>query len=664
MKSIKTKMSVVVCLLVAVSLTLVGGAVSVLMYASSMTSLEKTLIETAKVSAELVYESLNTYKAAATEAGMVARLSNPELSVAEKQSILTERVKLNNFLAGNLFDRTGQGITTDSNIASQEFFQRALKGESTISNVIHNPLLDKYTVSIFAPVWQEGRYGTQVYGVLSFSLDALMLSDITNQIQVGDSGSAYLLDADNFTIAHQNPALVTGRDNTLEGVKNDPQLEQLAALEAEMTAGKTGFGTYHYGGANKILAYAPVPTGQGWSLAVNAELDEFLSGTYLAIGITLGLVLVSIVVGVFVSLRLATSIAKPLIQIKNAAGEMSKGNFDVTVDYQSKDEVGMLAASMREMIHSTKEIIFDASRGLSEFAAGNFDVTPQVEYVGVFRDIEDSMKQIIIQMSDTMRQIQVASDQVSSGSGQVADGAQALAQGATEQASAIEELSASINEISNQITNNAEHAETANSMAGVVGNKITISNEQMSQMMTAIQEISASSQQISKIIKTIDDIAFQTNILALNAAVEAARAGAAGKGFAVVADEVRNLAGKSAEAAKQTNALIEGSVRSVQNGVNIAAATAKSLSEVVTGAVEITELIQQISQSSSEQSTSILQINQGVEQISNVVQTNSATSEQSAAASEELSGQASLMKSLVGRFRLKGQAEVDLSQFR
>lgn len=371
--------------------------------------------------------------------------------------------------------------------------------------------------------------------------------------------------------------------------------------------------------------------------------------------IVIGIIVAAFVVAMILAVIISHGISKPLALIADAAMKMSEGDFDVDFDIHSRDEVGELADGMREMIKMTKDVVMDTARGLSEVAGGNFDITPRVEYKGVFRGVEDAMVSIITGLSETISQIRTASEQVSSGSSQVSNGAQALAQGATEQASAIEELSASISEVSEQIKSNTANAVTASGLVAKVGKNIDESSVQMDDMQGAMTKISDSSAEIGKIIKTIEDIAFQTNILALNAAVEAARAGAAGKGFAVVADEVRSLATKSSEAAKQTSQLIEDSINSVGNGVHIADVTAKSLVAVVTGAKEITALIEQISLASVQQSTSIAQINLGIEQISSVVQTNSATSEESAAASEELNGQASIMNQQVSQFRLKNR---------
>ncbi|MEG2053959.1 MAG: methyl-accepting chemotaxis protein, partial [Oscillospiraceae bacterium] len=277
-------------------------------------------------------------------------------------------------------------------------------------------------------------------------------------------------------------------------------------------------------------------------------------------------------------------------------------------------------------------------------------------------ELENSMVKIIVSLSDTLNNIHIASDQVSGGADQVSGGAQALSQGATEQASSIEELSATVAEISSQVKANAENAKSASGLSDEAGAEVEQGNQHMQKMIAAMGDISDTSSQIGKIIKTIDDIAFQTNILALNAAVEAARAGAAGKGFAVVADEVRNLAGKSAEAAKNTTALIESSITAVANGTKIADDTAKSLFIIVDKVREVTDKINEIATASAEQASAVVQVTQGLDQISAVVQTNSATSEESAAASEELSGQAQMLNDMVSKFKLKDLSAMGMPQ--
>ena len=346
-------------------------------------------------------------------------------------------------------------------------------------------------------------------------------------------------------------------------------------------------------------------------------------------------------------------IISPIYVLLESAEKIEQGNLEEEIPYVSRDEFGELADSFRQIQASLKDVIMDVKTNLERMGGNDFCVEIHANYRGEFEMIRESMEAISDYLSMALLRINESADQVAGGSDQVAAGAQMLSQGATQQESSVEELAATINELTSHVAQNADSASNATRTAKEVKDYAVESGKRMAEMLEAISNISDRSKEIGKIIKTIEDIAFQTNILALNAAVEAARAGEAGKGFAVVADEVRNLAGKSAEASNNTAEMIKESLKAVENGAAIADETAQSLKNVVEGVQGITQAIEDISASSGEQASSLSQVTIGIDQISSVVQTTSATAEESAASSEELSDQARKLKELVGQFRLK-----------
>lgn len=360
---------------------------------------------------------------------------------------------------------------------------------------------------------------------------------------------------------------------------------------------------------------------------------------------------------VILSLYLTRSITKPLREIEKSAEKIVDGDFEIAISYKSRDELGRLADAFRKMAETLKDVVTDASRLLSEMADGNFDVRTRAEehYVGEFQGLLSSIRKLNRDLSITLGQINRSADQVAAGSDQVSIGAQALSQGSTEQAAAVEELATTIAGISTQVKDTATDALEAKKQSTMAGDEAEECNQQMRDMMNAMEEITRTSDEIGKIIKTIEDIAFQTNILALNAAVEASRAGTAGKGFAVVADEVRNLASKSSVASQNTAELIESSIKAVSRGTQIADSTAQSLVKVVDEVRSASGKVDKIADAAEEQAGAIEQVTLGINQISSVVQTNSATAEESAAASQELSEQADMLKQLVAKFILRAE---------
>lgn len=359
-------------------------------------------------------------------------------------------------------------------------------------------------------------------------------------------------------------------------------------------------------------------------------------------------------ISLLLAIRFSKQIAGPIQEISKASMEMCNGSLSTKVHYEEReDEIGALANSINTLSQDLNVAIREIIFLLDAISKGDLTVESRVALKGDWSQINTALRDILDSLNATFTKVSTAADQTASGSEQVASGSQGLAQGATEQASAIEQLSATILEVSDHVKKNAANAAEANRFSSEEEQKLETASTKMNEMMKAMSDISDTSKQIGNIIKTIDDIAFQTNILALNAAVEAARAGAAGKGFAVVADEVRNLASKSAEAAKNTTSLIENAIKAVGNGSKVADTTEKTLLEVIQSASRTNSLVNEIASASNQQATSIGQITQGIQQISAVVQTNSATAEESAAASEELAAQAKELKRSVSGVKLR-----------
>lgn len=388
----------------------------------------------------------------------------------------------------------------------------------------------------------------------------------------------------------------------------------------------------------------------------NTYCVRVLHTNNIGVVIIITLIVISLLLGIYLAHIVSDSVRLPVKQLMEASEQMKEGNLSVaeTITYESNDEIGKLASSMRETMEFLHSYIAEISNHLHVVAHGDLSVQFDsiTDFRGDFSSIKDSLVYILKTLNSTMSDINLAASQVNSGAIQIASGAQALAQGASEQASSTQELSAAVADISTQINQTAENAGTAMQTTQATSEQALTCNRQMHHMMTAMDDITEKASQISKIVKTIEDIAFQTNILALNAAVEAARAGAAGKGFAVVADEVRSLAAKSAEASQNTSVLIGGTVEAVTNGTKVLSETAATLDIVVQGSQAASELASQIALAASAQANAVTLISQNIEQITGVVSTTSSTAEESAAASEELSGQATMLTGLLGRFKL------------
>ena len=512
-------------------------------------------------------------------------------------------------------------------------------------------------VSILTPAYEDVSTGNLIVtaampytdasgtmlGVIGIDLALDNLMEFFSQITIGESGYITVYDSDQNIIYHPDSSVLM---RNLQDVEYSDNMRQL--LENRVSSDVVNYqrgGQNFYGGTRFIDLYH-------WTVLACMPGSEYMQETtFIFIILVLGFVLCIIMTALICLFRTKTLI-KPLQTIGRVAENVEKGKLDTEIRRSTNDEIGDLEDTFAAMQTNLKNIIADIAMVLKGISNKDLTVKTTASYQGDFVAIRDSLQWITIAMNDTMSRVREAAAQVDAGSTQVSNGAQALAQGTTEQASSVEELSATAQDISNKINNTADRADLAKKQTLAAKDSLDRSSCKMQELVKAMNQIKSTSGEIQGIIKTIDDIAFQTNILALNAAVEAARAGVAGKGFAVVADEVRSLAGKSAEASKSTQELITASIDAVEKGNVLVEDTAKDMEETASNAGLVMESIVAIAQDAAKEADAVKNITMGLEQISSVVQTNAATAEESAASSEELSGQASILESLIAQFKL------------
>ena len=683
MKSIRTTLILCMLLPIVIAFILLGGTLTVYMNNISITDGNTNMLSSAKQTAESVDSVLGLIEAKVNLLAMAGNILADEGKIIAKDKdyfqtyekemntvvikatedipgLVASYIRYDPFLtygtSGTFFtdaDNDGKPeAVTPTDLAAYDpsdmehvgWFYTPLKNKkATWMEPYFNANINKTIISYVSPVYlQSGKD----FGVLGVDFDFAYLNKLLDEHQKFHEKECFLLNAEGKILFH--PDYTEGENfGEILGGKYKKVLAEILNKEE---------GYVNEGSAKNAVLLGYHALSNGWKIVITPS-HKAIYGDIEILKNTL-----FIFISVYLLFMLALSVilgnrqARPILSLTKSVKKLSEGSLDEEIKVKSKNEIGALAKGLRQLVSQLKEYrlyIQEITDSLNEMQDGNLDIRLKNEYTGEFTKIKVALLDLSDKLTGLIGNIRISSDQVSSSAENVSAGAQNLTRGSMEQASSIEELSATINDISDRIRKNAENAAKANQAAATGQEEILKSDGQMQDMKASMNRINEKSAEISKIIKTIDDIAFQTNILALNAAIEAARAGEAGKGFAVVADEVRNLAQKSAEAAKDTTVLIDDTVKAVEQGSRLADSTAKSLHEVVNGQKELSILISEIASASDEQANAVSQVTTGIDQISSVVQTNSATAEESSASSSELNDQARNLREQISRFRLR-----------
>lgn len=512
------------------------------------------------------------------------------------------------------------------------------------ATVVTSPYIDDATgymvVSICSPV----IYNNEAIGAILIDISVNFIAELVSEGLYGETGNSFVIDENDALLAAVDVSVI-GKHYSVIGMEGEEFEKELRNPTNELV--------HYYIGDNKRVAKIGSIDRFNWKVVTAIDEDEFIQKAGEMALVFRIVMIISSIISMVITSRSISKKLSPISHIKKAMHELSEGNLSYKVDYKSNDEIGELAEDFRHTTSNLEVYINEIDRQLEEFGKGNFRVKSKVEFAGDFHDIQVSIEEFISLISSTLRELKEVVDQVSVGSTQVASGSQNVASGSEEQADGVFKLNEYVGDITKSINKNASNTGYVTEKANVIIRELQASNTKMIEMLSSMNEITVQSSEIKNIVSTIEDIASQTNMLSLNAAVEAARAGQAGGGFAVVANEVRNLASRTSIAVQDTSNLIDCTTLAIAKGNELACETAESLQSVTDQIDEFIENIQDISSATKHQAEAIEEINQGIEQISSVMQANSAVSEQSAATAQELSGQAVAMQNSISYFKTK-----------
>lgn len=603
---------------------------------------KKTMQISAELAAKEIDEKLDDFMKMAQVSGQ-----DSVFAMSEEDSIAAGHVEslaaTYGFTSGNILDGNGVSRKDGTDFSDRDYVQKALQGKVNISDLTLSKYTGNYGFSVASPVYTADQ---QIDGVVYFRMDVDFMDSILNQIAVSESSYTYLVDGNGLVIVHPDESMI-GTYNITDDEDGIGSISDMVLTQAG------GAGEYCDQDTEYLCGYSPVEGTDGWTIIVTAPKDDFMEATYDAMQSLLVVEAAALAFALVLAGIFAGSIGRSVRHVSEELAFLSQGSLNHQIEASKRtDEIGQLQNSARELQQTFKKMIQETNLILGGMADYDLTQSNMNAYPGDFNQLSDSVNRIRVIMQRLLKEVQASANSVGTGSGQLANAAESLASATVTQASSINQLVSSVEDMSESIVRNSESEEHVQERLQELDNLIINSNEEMEQLCNVIDQVESMSSDIQNIIGTIESIAFQINILALNASVEAARVGEKGRGFAVVAGEVGNLAAKTTESSKQTAELITDCLNKIENVMSCADSTSKCLKDIVQNSEQISEAFKNISVDTKKQADKSSLIKREITNISDVVQINSATAQETAAATHELSEQADNLSKLVSKFRV------------
>ena len=635
---LSTKISIVFSLTIIILVYIIGTEACLYSYSSTISLVEKNSRSSAKTTARDIEALLQNYKNIAKASGsdmtLIGNIPN-EVRVKKVEQL----AKQYGFTSGNLLDKKGVSIKDGTDFSDRDYVKAALNGKTNISDVTLSKYTNTYGISIAAPLISSGR----IIGVVYYRADVDFMNDIVKHISVGQGSYAYILDENNNVIAHKNEKYIM----------NDKYKEMIPKDIKNCISSQNGSMTCSYGGDKYICGYSKIDKTANWRVVIASPESAYNSDILRFVKKLVISDIIALIAAIIVALIIARVISRPIVRVKNLLSALAQGDLSVQLnDTKNKDELGILQNSAVSLNRMLSDMLTQSGDVLSKMAAYDLTSEDMREYPGKFNELAASINSIKAILSNMILNIQNSSVNVDGGSKQLAEAASMLSEGTMAQASSLQKLVTDVENVAQNINANSDKTIFVNESLGNLDSEIKDGDQKMQELSNVVRTVEEMSEDIKKIVNTIDGIAFQTNILALNASVEAARAGESGRGFAVVAQEIGTLATKSSDASKKTAELIEKCIKGIESAKEYADITSDSLAKIVSDSNNIANAFDEMSKANEIQAKNANDIRNEIENISQVVQSNTATAQQTAASTEVLSEQAAALKDMTGRFKV------------